>query len=352
MTDPHSSQQYLDEAYQRLHATGPEFEDWLSNHGPMAVEALIRSGHGDGVQRWIDDYLRRLEDYPAAYKAITADNWREALGDPRRLSDWPAWFRRELAEAEWTNVLARWWPTLMTGVAASATHGVIRVGHAVRTLRELGPNSLRLEELAQALGYWAARWQPLVEVTAPAGDLDATMALAQVPAVPDQALGINHRFDQLGHLSQWPRSQAAIRPIHTADQAPDFLKEVVSAAVGRYVTHGHGSGVMLVHAATAPNAVLRTLPSLPVEQWKSSAAAAWTASAAVQAAYAPATAAPSDVLPPVPSGADVVGDVVDRAVWHGDEHVIKFADTARDVYDWTGDGLALAAATRATQLIG
>ena len=30
----------LDEAYQRLHATGPEFDGWLSNHGPMAAEAM------------------------------------------------------------------------------------------------------------------------------------------------------------------------------------------------------------------------------------------------------------------------------------------------------------------------
>jgi hypothetical protein len=35
----------LDEAYQRLHATGPEFEGWLSNHGPMAAEAMVRRGH-------------------------------------------------------------------------------------------------------------------------------------------------------------------------------------------------------------------------------------------------------------------------------------------------------------------
>jgi hypothetical protein len=34
----------LDEAYERLHRTGPEFEGWLSNHGPMASEALVRMG--------------------------------------------------------------------------------------------------------------------------------------------------------------------------------------------------------------------------------------------------------------------------------------------------------------------
>jgi hypothetical protein len=34
----------LDEAYERLHATGPEFDGWLSNHGPMAAEAMVRTG--------------------------------------------------------------------------------------------------------------------------------------------------------------------------------------------------------------------------------------------------------------------------------------------------------------------
>jgi hypothetical protein len=32
----------LDDAYQRLHATGPEWGGNLSNHGPMAAEVLSR----------------------------------------------------------------------------------------------------------------------------------------------------------------------------------------------------------------------------------------------------------------------------------------------------------------------
>lgn len=36
----------LDDAYDRLRSTGPEFNGWLSNHGPMAAEALARHGHG------------------------------------------------------------------------------------------------------------------------------------------------------------------------------------------------------------------------------------------------------------------------------------------------------------------
>lgn len=55
----------LEEADQRLHATGPEFDGWLSNHGPMAAEAMVRRGHADGVHRWLDGYMRRLEEFRA-----------------------------------------------------------------------------------------------------------------------------------------------------------------------------------------------------------------------------------------------------------------------------------------------
>ncbi|MGH8880505.1 MAG: questin oxidase family protein, partial [Stackebrandtia sp.] len=191
-------QELLNEAYQRLHLTGPELEGWNSNHGPMAVEALASHGQADAIHGWIDDYAPLLEDLPRPSAAITADNWRDALGDPRRLGDWPGWFRNALTESDWTQVLATWWPRLLPGIAASATHGVIRVGHAVRTLRDNGTNPQRLEELAQALGYWAARWRPTAQVTDPAGDLDAATALANVSAVPQQTGNINDRLDQLG----------------------------------------------------------------------------------------------------------------------------------------------------------
>lgn len=44
-------------------------------------------------------------------------------------------------------------------------------------------------------------------------------------------------------------------------------------------------------------------------------------------------------------------EVFARAVAHGDEHAIKFADTAADVYDRTGDPAAIVAAVRAVDLI-
>jgi hypothetical protein len=49
----------LDEAYERLHVTGPEFDGFLSNHGPMAAEAMVRHGHSGVVGSWLDGYMRR-----------------------------------------------------------------------------------------------------------------------------------------------------------------------------------------------------------------------------------------------------------------------------------------------------
>lgn len=331
----------LDDAYERLKLTGPEFAGWLSNHGPMAAESLVRRGRDADVGPWLDRYVRRLERAPVPSGRIV--DWRGALGDPRRLGDWTAWFGEELRERAWTEVLRIWWPRLVPGIAAGATHGVIRVGHAVRVLRQDGDAAPRVAELACGLGYWAARWQPVAKATAPDGALGAAAALASVPPVPDQSGGIRARLAQLDDLAGWGDAQAALAP--RAD-APGLLREIVIAAVRRYATHAHGNPVMMVHAATAPNAVLRVLPSLPAETWARSVAAAWSAAAAIHAAYAPRGAmTPRE---PAPSAADGF----DRAARHGDEHVIKLADTALDVFEWTSDDAALAAITTAADLIG
>ncbi len=54
----------LDEALERIHLSGPERDGWLSNHAPMAVEALVRHGQASAVHRWLDRYGPKLEEMP------------------------------------------------------------------------------------------------------------------------------------------------------------------------------------------------------------------------------------------------------------------------------------------------
>ena len=349
----------LDEAYQRLHKTGPEFEGWLSNHGPMAAEAMARNGHAEHVHPWLDGYVRRLEEFPRGSGAVGAD-WKEALGDPRRIADWTTLFRHETAGQPWRQVVGTWWPRLLPGAAASATHGIIRVGHAVRALLADGEDAVHVTELAHGLGYWAARWQPVpgtttrsraAETGRRAAALTPAAALAAVPRIADQSGGFRDRLRQLAKLPGWPAALAAAPAQVSADEARAWLAGLADAAVFRYLGYGHGNPVMLVHAATAPTAILRTLPALSQDLWAPSAAAAWDAAAAITAIYAPPAPAPHETLPPLPAGPDAADEAFARAVGNGDEHAIKFADTAVEVHARTGDPVALAAAAHAVALI-
>lgn len=337
----------LDEAYERLHQTGPEFEGWLSNHGPMATEALVRMGHAGQVHSWLDGYLPRLEELPRPTAPIDHGEWREALGDPKRTGDWLAFFATETHRMPWRQLLAIWWPRLLPGIAAGATHGVIRTGHAVRALLE-AETEPRIAELGQALAYWAARWQPVPSSRVPSGSLDPAAALAAVPRIAEQDGGIRERLPRLATTHGWEAAETALRPGQGADDVPGLLNAIADAAITRYASYAHGSPVMLVHSATAPSAVLLALPAVPREQWLTSLNAAWAASAAITSVYAPALPAPVDQLPAPPVTPE---DAAQIAASNGDEHVIKFTEAALRAHARGAGPATLTSAARAAQLI-
>jgi hypothetical protein len=340
----------LDEAYERLHRTGPEFEgdehgnNGLTNHGPMAAEVLARRGFAEQITGWVDRYIPRLVELPRPRLPITDRDWQHALGDGSRVGDWVDYFTGQLADRPWRDVLVQWWPRLLPGIAAGATHGVIRVSHAVRALTADEAGAAASTELAHGLAFWAARSRLIPQVQTPSGRLDPAAALTAVPHLPDQSGLIVHRLGRLTDLPTWPAAQAALRAPVDDNDVITLLERLVDAATLRYLTHAHGSPVLLVHTATAPNAVLHTLPSLPRELWAPSLSAVWSAAAAIIAAYEPAYAVPRTELPHAPRAEDPVAEVVHRATEHGDEHVIKFTDTAVEVFERTQNPDALAAA--------
>jgi|SRR5215207_7451658 len=122
-----ASRDVLDEAYGRLHRSGPEFggdeegNNGLTNHGPMAVEVMVRRGLDIDVDRWLDSYVCRLVDLPAPSDRITEETWRSALGDGRRIADWTDYFSRQVAERPWREVLVTWWPRARPQAKAPST---------------------------------------------------------------------------------------------------------------------------------------------------------------------------------------------------------------------------------------
>ncbi|MHB1846974.1 MAG: questin oxidase family protein [Deltaproteobacteria bacterium] len=333
----------LDEAYEQLHDKGPEFEGWLANHGPMAADALVRLGSGDDVPGWVRGYTKRLEPMPDARWPITEAEWREPLGDASRLGDWCALLTQQVHAEPWDAVLARWWPRLLPGAVASAAHGLIRTGHAVRALRE-EVTAPRLDELGHALGYWAARWQPVPGPQPSRGTADVGAALEALPA-RELTGGIRTRLACLSDDVTWPRALAAMAPVADAVAVPRALDALVDAAVSHYRRWAHGNPIMLVHAATAPRAVALVLPALPEQLWPASYDAAWTVTATVTTVYRP-----SPPAPPTHEQPPILDEVVEHAIASGDEHAIKFTEVAVESHR-RGNTLALPSAARAVALI-
>lgn len=339
------------DALDRLRATGPEFDGFLANHAPMAAEALIRLGGAGEVTRWVADYLPRLDAAPGVVRGIEDADWREHLGDDRLFGDWTALLRREAAAMPWTELLLRWWPRLLPGLAASATHGVIRTAHAVRSLQRADgpPHPLLVDELAQGLGFWAARYQPLPGAPTLDGGLDAVRATAALPRLdpgePSDGPGVTGRLRALPRLA----GLAAALDGWSAPGTPDAALDELIGAAARVLAARADAPIAFCHAVTAPAAVRLVLPLLPPDLRLRSVAASWQVVGGIVAAFAAPRAETEGALAEPDAGDDAAAlraRLAGRAVEHGDEHVIKLTEAAEREFDRTGDVALLVAADR------
>ncbi len=311
----------IDDALGLLRDTGPEFAGGLSNHGPMAAEALIELGRADAVIPWVERYRKRLQPRPESSLPLERASWRESLGDFRRAGDWAAFFQRELADAAWKTVVAEWVPLLAPGLVAAATHGIIRTAHAVRSL-SAEETPARMEELAQGLGYWAARYHELPDSGARQGGLMPSQALASVPQLPEADRRGRLIMDGLVRLDGDGRFPEVIGLVQIPDDPSAFVSDLTRtfAAVCLKNAQGFGKAVTFIHTVTGPSAIRLLLPHVPEEASERLLRHGWQAAAGIYAAFA------SAIDPAAEPGPFETADLVERAVATGDEHVIKFTE--------------------------
>jgi hypothetical protein len=339
------SAQILDEGLARLAITGPEFGGGLSNHGPMATEALVRLGRADDVEPWLDGYIPRLEEAPRPARRIT--DWREALGQPRRVADWELYFRDRLDDEPWRKVLADCWARLLPGVAAAATHGIIRTSHAARGLAA-AETPERTAELAKGLAYWAATYLELPGTAATSGRLDLAAALGQLPVATAEPVPGAFTEGLKAGLAAEPRFGSAVSALRPPHNVPADLASMARQFSQVFLRYGHRRPVALVHAVTAPVAARSVLPLLPDEMARPTYDALWNVAAALYLVYA------GGVGPqPLPASAPPEPEVVtDRAVATRDAHAIKLTEACLRVHRDTPDPVLLHAAARASELLG
>jgi hypothetical protein len=267
---------------------------------------------------------------PESILPVTAQTWRDALGSRRRVGDWVVFFRRQLSEASWQAVFTTWFPRLIPGAMAAGTHGLIRTAHAVRAL-EAAETPLRVEELATALGYWAAYYQSLPGVPRLTGTRGIDQALDQFPRVErdyDWSVPPPEFIRVLDTQPDFPTTVDAVAAPAEIDEALSALTE---AGARLYLAQASQYPLIFIHAVTAPAALRRLLPHLSAAMQHTAFAYVWQAVAAWAAAFgSPAPIATLASSEDVSSAAE--SEIVERSVDTHDPHAIKFAEACLQEY--------------------
>ncbi len=348
----------LDHALRLLHEREPISRGGLSSHAPMVAEALCALGHSDlAVSRVEDDDARPVE-LPAPTQRIAREEWRSALGLRRdastweaanpRWGDWREFFRSELEEARWQDVLDLWTARLAPGLCSAATHGIIRSAHAARAL-SLRETAERRGELARGLAYWASSYEELPARAGSAARVPTFVAaLDQVPLYWEQEgrepAGRNI-VEALRHVSELERFGDMRDLVAEPEDLSAGLSALTETFARAYLQHGirHGT-IAFVHAVTGPSALRRIAPHVKPGTARAALPYAWQTAAAIFAAYARREnelgTAPPELSP---------AELASRAVENGDDHAIKLTEVLLAEHALNPEPVYLAAAQDAVE---
>jgi hypothetical protein len=286
---------------------------------------------------------------PPAGDRIRREAWRAALGQRERFADWSVFFRDELGEAPWRDVLERWVGALASGFCAAATHGVIRVGHAVRGL-SAGETPPRMRELADALAGWAATWQELAAGDPSAnGAMRPRQAIARVPIVPPDKRLAGNIVAALGALKGFPEFVPVIRLLDTGGEIRTLVAELTNVFARVYLANARNipTVIAFIHGVTSHSALGNIAPHVNDASARSALRYAWQTGCALYACYGTGTAMLDDFEP----SDETEEGLIDRAVANGDEHVIKFTEACLSRYALDPSPAYFAAADHVTGII-
>ena len=256
----------LDDALETLAPYGTELKNGNSNHGPMVAEALCALGRPDAVMPWIARYRERMLRRSGAQARIRREDWRAALGERARFADWSRFFGEELQEAPWREVLDRW-------------------------MERFAPRE----------------------------------AIARIPIVPpDLRVYAGNITASLAMLDDLPEFAEAIGLIDTRRDLPPLLAELTEVFARVYLANAHDirSTIAFIHGVTSPAALGNIAPLVSDRTARATVRYAWQAGCGLYACFGGETVMALNVEP---READADG-LVERAIAHGDEHVIKFTE--------------------------
>lgn len=335
----------LDEALDRLKIFAPDLRNGFTNHAPMAIEALCALGRGDTALPWLEKnwgYRVLLLPRPAPRHPIV--DWKTALGNGCS-EDWSDFLAPGFTVDRWRNSAPLWIERLLPGIAAAALHGVIRTGHAVRSLGD-AVTPQRLAELRDATAYWAAHYQTLPteqDGAPPLPAREAVLRLSRIPTERQKRCGaITSALDV---LADEPAFAAAIDLLDVSGDPTVVLSDLTETFSRVFLANAVDQMglITFIHGVTGVVALRSLLPLLPAGAVREALRRLWQIDAALYVALGVAPPLSGEIVAPK-EGRETL---IDRAVATNDEHAIKFTEAALREYDIRPNPVYLAAIARA-----
>lgn len=232
-------------------AWSPTYRGRLSNHLPMAQQALLELGaSAERLGAFTEAHEASLEPRVAARPARVVVE--RDLGRPDSDDAWRAHFTGRIAALGSGGALREALPLLLPGAGAAAFHGLIRTGHAVLAGHEA--------ELAAGLAHWAAHFLPLPAADdgpppSMAGWLQALAALPR-PAQPAGSL-ITDRMQAWGAVPGFAAAAGLL------SHGADTLRDLALLAARTYAATGNFT---VLHLLTASHAMSVLQPWWPAPE--------------------------------------------------------------------------------------
>jgi len=320
-----------------------EFPFCLANHLPMVLVALHRMGASDErLEAYCRAYHEQngLAPIPESIGEISRDNWGDFLGEREREGDYRRFFAGEVARLGATPAALRYLPQLMPGIAASATHALMRMAYATMTDSD--------EETGVALAYWAATY---LSLGLSRGATPSTDDPAKVLAFMNGPAAFRHVEPERDLLWHFMREVAG---------KPEFAAVVDMLAIGPE-THDRAARLSLaLYASTFDFCALHALTGmhwlrLIAPRTPDRAAALryfWQAIASLVPKIGFPTLPSADELEtwrrtPLPDWREIFSEAVSR----DDEHDLSLTFSAGDEFKHYGDRLYQYAAAKRLNLV-
>jgi hypothetical protein len=221
----------LDAALARARQASVEFPYLLANHAPMVLIALDRLGASPArLDAWYETYRNThgLAPVPDPVAPIGRETWQAALGDRSREADYRGFFAGEVARLGAVGAIGAYLPRLVQGVAASATHPLMRLAYGVIASDD--------DEVSVALAYWAACHLPLPGPTGAAPDTDDPAEVLAGVASIEGAHDYELETDLLWHNIRAVAALPGFRPV--VDRlaiGPDTPRRMAATSLALFV---------------------------------------------------------------------------------------------------------------------